>query len=107
MCQNDALTMISEGRAYAHYFLKWVAGSLKEQGKADASNLAAAAASLFNNIFETGQAVWKLQGGQNSEDSARKLASSAVRAKMLNILREAARQEVEATGILKELLLAM
>ncbi len=91
MCQNDALTMISEGRAYAHYFLKWVAGSLKEQGKADASNLAAAAASLFNNIFETGQAVWKLQGGQNSEDSARKLASSAVRAKMLNILREAAR----------------
>lgn len=104
MCQNDALTMISEGRAYAHYFLKWAEGSLKEQGKAEAAKLASEAAGLFNRIFEAGQSVWKMQGGMNSEASARTLARPEVRAKMLPLLREAAKLETEAGGMLNKLL---
>lgn len=104
MCQNDALTMISEGRAYAHYFLKWVAGVFLEEGLDTVSGFATEAARHFKRIFEIGQAVWKMQGGMNSETCARNLAKQGVRAKMVPLLQEAASLDVKAADCLEKIL---
>ena len=97
MCQNDAITMLGEGRAYAACFMEWVAkrqDSVKEE--------CLRAASLFRKEHELAMEMPKLLGGWGQgEEHARRLAEPSTRKELEKLIKEAKQLDAEACELLK------
>lgn len=106
MCQNDAVTMLGEGRAYASCFLQDVKESLAADPVArEASEAAGKAAAIFHEEMKIAEKIARLAGGwTGGVDQARKLAEPAVRAAIVPLIRKAKALEAEAAAEIEAVL---
>jgi hypothetical protein len=104
MCQNDALTMITEGRFYAHYFMRYISDCYAKEALPGKAEAAAKAAELFGKIGEVGKSMWSMLGGQTEEEQARTLAAPETRAKIVPLIEKAAQFEKAAMEQIRFLL---
>lgn len=98
VCQNDALTMICEGRSYAACFLEWVA---KENEAA--AKLCSKAAEYFRKVSECGFQMFEINGGcMQDEESVKRFASPETRRQLVPLIRKAKDYEAKAVEALTE-----
>lgn len=97
MCQNDAMTMIGEGRSYAACFMDWVGE--RNPGVRDECRKAA---SCFRKEFAAVKKMAdRLGGWMQSEQQARKLAEPAARKEIAGLVMKAKQYDSEACGLIK------
>ena len=104
MCMNDALTMTTEGRAYAGYYLSYVASVFKKEGHDDKAALAERASERFMKEFETAQGIGTIFQGGNEEETIRAMFAKSNREKAVSIIREIARLDKEAADAIERIL---
>lgn len=104
MCQNDALTMITEGRIYADYFMRYISTCYAKEALPGKAEVAAKAAELFGKIGEVGKSMWGMIEGKTEEEQASHLAAPETRAKIVQLIEKAAQYEKEATEQIRILL---
>ncbi len=104
MCHNDALTMTSEGRAYAGYYLRYVAGEFEKSGESDKARLAEKAASHFMKEFEISQKISALHHNKNDAEGIELLFEKEVREKAVAMIHELAQEDQAAADAIKALL---
>lgn len=108
MCNNDALTMVGEGRAYAAVWMRDVASGFKNEGKDELSSLALKASVAFDGEYAlVGEIFGMEEYREPGEKQARALASPAVRNKIVERIRRAAELDAEATTAIGKILAAM
>jgi AraC-like DNA-binding protein len=101
MCQNDAMTMIGEGRSYAAFFMEWV-GEQHEELK----NECRKAAGLFREEFSAIAKMSELlDGWLQGEQQARKLAEPDVREKIVKLIMAAKQYDAGACELIKGIVL--
>ena len=104
MCVNDALTMTTEGRAYAGYYLSYVASVFEKEGKDDKVALAQQASERFMKEFHTAQKMSAIFQCENEQESIRSLFSKENRKKAVSIINEIARLDKEAADLIEKIL---
>jgi len=104
MCQNDALTMITEGRFYADYFMRYISACYEKESLPEKAEAAAKAAELFGKIGEIGKSMWSMLEGKTEEEQARTLATLETRAKIVPLIEKAAQFEKAAAEQIRLLL---
>ena len=103
MCHNDALTMTSEGRAYAGYYMKHVASEYENAGDPVKAALAKKAAAHFMKEFEISQKIGALSQGKNDETGMLLLFDKSVREQAVALIRDAAREDAAAAEAIGEI----
>lgn len=99
MCQNDAMTMIGEGRYYAGLFLEW-AGNGNQRVKKECFK----AAECFKEEHEVARKMGKLMNGwENGEEQARKLGETEVRKGIVKLIMEAKQLDARGLEIIKDI----
>lgn len=104
MCMNDALTMTTEGRAYAGYYLSYVASVFKKEGKEDKATLAEQASERFMKEFHAAQEMCTIFQCGNEQESIRSLFSKENREKSVSIIRKIAKLDKEAADLIEQIL---
>jgi hypothetical protein len=105
MCNNDALTMVGEGRAYAAVWMKEVAGSLDGAGKADLAALARKAAESFDGEYALVKEIFSMpEYRKPGEKQALALAKPEFRKKLVERIGRAAELDRAAAVAIRELL---
>lgn len=103
MCHNDALTMISEGRAYAGFYLKYVAEEFEKSGDSVKVGLAKKAAAHFRKEYEISRKLSSLHQDKNDATGMSLLFDKNVREKAVVFIREAAREDMAAAKAIEEI----
>ena len=101
---NDALTMTTEGRAYAGYYLSYVASVFKKEGKEDKATLAEQASERFMKEFHAAQEMCTIFQCGNEQESIRSLFSKENREKSVSIIRKIAKLDKEAADLIEQIL---
>ena len=104
MCHSDAIDMLSEGRAYAHFYFQYLAGVFKEKDDIEKERLATAASEKFNKSFEFGRQIGDIHNGANDESGIQILAAVNNRRKAADLITKVSMSDAEAAVIISELL---
>lgn len=104
MCHTDATDMLSEGRAYAHFYFEYLAGVFKSQGEEEKARLAAAASGQFNRSFELGRKIGAIHNCAHDESGIRILSDIKNRRAAADWIAQAAASDIAAAGRIGELL---
>lgn len=104
MCHSDAIDMLSEGRAYAHFYFQYLAGVFKEKDDIEKERLATAASEKFNKSFEFGRKIGAIHNGAHDESGIQILSDINNRRKAADLITKASMSDAEAAVIISELL---
>lgn len=105
MCQNDAMTMVGEGRAYAACFMRETEEELSKAGKIELAELAAKAARCFDAEFKLVQEMLHLPGIDNTgEEHVRFFAKNETRKAIVSRIYSARDFDKEAAETIGEML---
>ncbi|QOR36542.1 helix-turn-helix transcriptional regulator [Clostridium sp. 'deep sea'] len=97
MCQNDAQTMIGEGRAYAAYFMEWI-GNTNKHVQNDCNE----AAKYLRKILEISMEMCKIRGGfEQNEKTLKSFCQPKIRAKTAELIQQAKEHEHKACGLMQ------
>jgi AraC-like DNA-binding protein len=105
MCNNDAFTMVAEGRAYAAVWMKEVADSLEGSGKSELAELARKAAECFDGEYALVSEMFTMpEYREPGEKQALALADPAFRKKLVERILRAAELDRAAADAIRDLL---
>ncbi|NLT10813.1 MAG: helix-turn-helix domain-containing protein [Clostridiaceae bacterium] len=104
MCHSDSIDMLTEGRAYAHFYFQYLAGVFRSQDEPDKARLAEAASEQFNRSFEIGREIGAIHNGSHDESGIRILSDISNRRRAADLITKAANSDAASAAIISELL---
>lgn len=103
MCQNDAQTMVGEGRSYAACFLEWI-GREREELAGQCKQ----AAQYFRRAAECTFHMNDCKGGfMQDEEAVRRFAEPEIRKRIVRLIEQARDYEARAAALVKDIVEAL